>query len=209
MISAKSGQAGRRTTRDGSASRERILAAAAKLFAENGYHATGIEAISSEVRLGRGALYHHIGNKEALLFEICHSTISDLLRDSESVLASGGSCEERFRALMRVSVRSIADRIPEWTVSLHDFGALTGQRKTIIRQGRDRWEQMIADVLREGAESGEFVALDPIVNKGIIGMFNYTYVWITPDGTLSPETIADRFSDALMSGVRRPDAPGS
>lgn len=209
MVSAKSGPLGRRTTRNGTGSRERILAAAAKLFAENGYHGTGIESISSEVQLGRGALYHHIGNKEALLFEICHSTISDLLRESEAVLAAGGSCEERFRALMRVSVRSIADRIPEWTVSLHDFGALTGQRKTIIQQGRDRWEKMIADVLAEGAESGDFVALDPIVHKGIIGMFNYTYVWITPGGPLTPEVIADLFTDTLMSGVRRPESRNS
>lgn len=201
MAPVKSSQPGRRTNKSGTASRERILDVAAKLFAEHGYHGTGVEQISVAAQLGRGALYHHIGNKEAVLFEICHSTITDLLRDSEAVLARGGSAEERFRSLMRVSVSSIASRILEWTVALHDFRALTGQRREIIAEARDRWERMVADVLAEGTANGEFRELDPIVTKGVIGMFNYTYVWISPDGPVSPERIADLFSDAVLKGV--------
>lgn len=201
MVTAKSSAPGRRTNRSGVESRERILRVAARLFAENGYHGTGIELISSEAQMGRGALYHHIGNKETLLFEICHSTLTDLLRDSEAVLARGGSAEDRFRELMRVSVTSIANRNTEWKVSLHDFGALTGERRAIIADGRDRWERMVADVLEQGAGAGEFRKLDPIVVKGVIGMFNYTYVWISPDGPIAPEQIADKFSDALLGGV--------
>lgn len=201
MVTAKSSQPGRRTNRSGVAARERILTVAARLFAENGYHGTGIEQISSEAQLGRGALYHHIGNKEALLFEICHSTITDLLRDSEAVLARGGTATERFRNLMRVSVSSIANRNLEWTVALHDFRALTGQRRDIIVDARDRWEKMVADVIFEGAATGEFHEVDPIVIKGVIGMFNYTYVWITPDGPISPERIADQFCDAILQGL--------
>jgi len=202
VVSAQPGSLARRSNRSGIESRERILKAAARLFAENGYHGTGIELISNEVKLGRGALYHHIGNKEALLFEICHSAMSDLLRDSEAALAVDGSCEDRFRGLMRVAVRSIADQIPEWKVAIHDVGALTGQRKMVILEARDRWEKMVCDILAEGTAHGEFVALDPILTKGVIGMFNYTYLWISPDGALRPERIADLFSDALLSGVR-------
>ncbi len=199
------GQASRRVNRTGAASRERILTIAAKLFAENGYHGTGIELISSEAQLGRGALYHHIGNKEALLFEICHSTISDLLRDSEVVLARGGSAIDRFRGLMEVGMTSIASRLPEWRVSLHDFGALTGERREIIREGRDRWERMVADVLVQGAEAGELRRLDPIVTKGVIGMFNYSIVWISPEGSISPSRIAEKFCDAILGGIAHPE----
>ncbi|GAB7004700.1 TetR/AcrR family transcriptional regulator [Nocardioides sp. AN3] len=205
MVSVGAGQASRRVNRTGAASRERILTIAAKLFAENGYHGTGIELISSEAQLGRGALYHHIGNKEALLFEICHSTISDLLRDSEVVLARGGSAIDRFRGLMEVGMTSIASRLPEWRVSLHDFGALTGERREIIREGRDRWERMVADVLVQGAEAGELRRLDPIVTKGVIGMFNYSIVWISPEGSISPSRIAEKFCDAILGGIAHPE----
>lgn len=204
MVSAGASHANRRVNRTGAASRERILTIAARLFAENGYHGTGIELISSEAQLGRGALYHHIGNKEALLFEICHSTMTDLLRDSEAVLARGGSAVDRFRGLMEVAVTSIASRVLEWRVSLHDFGALTGERREIIREGRDRWEKMVADVLVQGAEAGEFRRLDPIVTKGVIGMFNYSIVWISPEGSISPARIAEKFCDAILGGIAQP-----
>ena len=46
--------------------KERIRSKAAHLFARNGYHGTGVQEISEAVGLGRGALYHHIGSKEAL-----------------------------------------------------------------------------------------------------------------------------------------------
>src|SRR5436309_3637837 len=53
-----------------SSRREEILQIAARLFAENGYHGTGIAELGEAVGLGKGALYHHIGSKEDLLYEI-------------------------------------------------------------------------------------------------------------------------------------------
>jgi AcrR family transcriptional regulator len=203
VVVVKTARGDRRPNRSGLEAQKRILDVATHLFAENGYHGTGMEAISSAANLGRGALYHHIGSKEELLFEICHAAMSDLLRDSEAVLSRPGTNVERFRALMRVTVRNVADRVPAWKVSVHDLGALTGQRRIIISEARDRWERMVAGVLKEGADAGEFEDLDPIVTKGIIGMFNHTYVWISPSGPLSPEKIADTFSDALLNGLRK------
>ncbi|MFD9459789.1 enoyl-CoA hydratase-related protein [Streptomyces sp. NPDC060027] len=48
----------------------RIPRAAAELFAEHGYHGTGMAQLEPAVGLQRGALYHHIGHKEALPAEV-------------------------------------------------------------------------------------------------------------------------------------------
>ena len=40
-----------------------------------------------------------------------------------------------------------------------------------------------------------------MVTKGILGMHNYSYVWIDPDGRLAPEDIADIFCDLLLRGL--------
>ncbi|KOS53789.1 TetR family transcriptional regulator [Rhodococcus rhodochrous KG-21] len=178
-----------------------MMAAAVKLFAENGYHGTGVEEISSEVQLGKGALYHHMGSKESLLFEICHARMSDLLTQSGRVLAMDVTWQERFRELMRVVLRNIADHALEWTVSFQEFKALTGQRRAVIQDARERYERIVAEILEEGARAGEFQALDPLVTKGILGLYNYSYAWIRPDGKKSPEEIADLFTDALLHGV--------
>jgi AcrR family transcriptional regulator len=51
----------------GAATRDRILAAAARLFHEHGYAATGVAAILGEANINSGSLYHFFAGKEALL----------------------------------------------------------------------------------------------------------------------------------------------
>lgn len=48
------------------ATRHALLLAGRELFADMGYQATGIEAISKAARLTRGAFYHHFEDKKAL-----------------------------------------------------------------------------------------------------------------------------------------------
>jgi AcrR family transcriptional regulator len=46
---------------------ERLIAAARRAFAEQGYAAASMDALCAEAGLTRGALYHHFGGKEGLL----------------------------------------------------------------------------------------------------------------------------------------------
>src|SRR4051812_15717846 len=69
----------------------RIRRKAAKLFAENGYDATGIQELSEAVGLGRGALYHHIGSKELLLFDIITQSVISVVQEAEAILEQSGS----------------------------------------------------------------------------------------------------------------------
>ncbi len=199
----------RRPNRAGLEARQRITEAAVRLFAENGYHGTGIEMISSETGIGRGALYHHIGSKENLLFEICDRRMSELLERSHRILASDHGFEARFRELMRSTMRDLADNAREWTVAFQEFKALTGQRKALIQQAREQYEELVDRILREGAEAGEFTPLDPLVTKGVLGLYNYSYAWLRADGERTPEEVADLFTDALLAGIGRGAVPRS
>lgn len=48
------------------ATRQALLASGRRMFAEEGFQATGIEAISRVARVTRGAFYHHFEDKRAL-----------------------------------------------------------------------------------------------------------------------------------------------
>ncbi|WP_350138765.1 helix-turn-helix domain-containing protein [Parasphingopyxis sp.] len=49
------------------ATRDRLIAAAVKLFQRNGYHAVGVAAILAETKLPKGCFYHHFpGGKTEL-----------------------------------------------------------------------------------------------------------------------------------------------
>jgi hypothetical protein len=40
------------------------------------------------------------------------------------------------------------------------------------------------------------------MRRGILGFFNSSYLWIEPDGPLSPEEIADGYVELLVEGLR-------
>lgn len=50
--------------------RQKIIEAAARLFHEQGYAATGIAAILKEAGVNAGSMYHYFDGKEALLAEV-------------------------------------------------------------------------------------------------------------------------------------------
>ena len=59
----------------------------------------------------------------------------------------------------------------------------------------------LVDEIRRRVADGEFAASDPVLVKGLLGMHNYSYLWMREDGRLTPEEIADRFCDILLGGL--------
>jgi AcrR family transcriptional regulator len=60
----------------GRATRGQLIEVATRLFAEQGYEGTSIEAVLAAAGVSRGALYHHFPGKEAL-FEAVVVAVSD------------------------------------------------------------------------------------------------------------------------------------
>ena len=187
--------------------RDRIHRIAAELFARNGYHATGMTELSEAVKLGRGALYYHITSKESVLYAISMGAITQLIPPAQEIVAGSGTAEDKIRALGRALMRNIATFRNEWTVFFREQIALTGDWREDVMRKREVYEDLWWQVLKEGAETGELVPSDPIVTKGVLGMFNYSYLWLRPTGAMAPEDVADRFSMILISGLsQRPQA---
>ncbi|WP_073835878.1 TetR/AcrR family transcriptional regulator [Micromonospora sp. CB01531] len=182
---------------------ERILRTSAELFARNGYHATGIAELSAELELSRGALYHYIDGKQSLLFEISRTQVQRLNKLANEIAERDVSARTRLRELARSLLRNISDHRAEWTVFFTDFGALTGERRAEIYAARDEYESYWRRVVEDGVRGGEFREAGPIMVKGLLGMFNYTYLWMSPDGELTAEQVADSFLDMVLSGLDR------
>ena len=57
----------------GRATREQLVEVATRLFAEQGYEGTSIEAVLAAAGVSRGALYHHFAGKDALFEAVVES----------------------------------------------------------------------------------------------------------------------------------------
>jgi AcrR family transcriptional regulator len=179
----------------------RIRREAARLWAAKGYHATGVQELAEATSLGKGALYHHIGSKEQLLFEISLSGVARLIEGAEEVLAIEAPVAERLRLLSRRLMRDISDDLAQWKVFFHEVNTLTGPNRRAVMKLRERYEDLWRELIEEGARNGELRRVDPIAVKGILGMHNYSYLWLQRDGRLTPEELADVFVDVLLGGL--------
>jgi AcrR family transcriptional regulator len=184
------------------ARRETIVDTSARLFAEQGYHATGIAELCEANDLGKGALYHYIGSKEELLAAI-HDRVMDEVNSSGDRVSAASATPTAKLTMLGDELLDIISRYPDhvW-VFLHEFPALTGERAAKFRTRRRRYEQQVQKVLEAGMRAGEFRRLDPrLTALAWLGMHNYTYLWLRSDGALSAHDIAARFGDIFITGI--------
>src|SRR5215203_4517013 len=190
------------------ARRDAIIDTSARLFAKQGYHATGINELCDANDLGKGALYHYIGSKEGLLAAIHDRVMDEVLRGAERVAAAGGAPSAQL-AMLGEELLDVIHRYPDhvW-VFLHEFPALTGERAEQFRERRQAYERRVEEVLRDGVESGDFRDLDPwLTARAWLGMHNYTYLWLKSGGRLSARDVAKPFADIFIHGIANPSPP--
>lgn len=181
--------------------KQEIAHIAARLFASNGYHSTGMSELSEAVGLGKGALYYHIGSKEELLYEISAIHVRQMVAFGEALVERADlSAPDKVRVLSRELMRTISENLDEVTVFFHEGRALSGERAQRLTELRDRFEEVWKRVIDQGVEAGSLRKLDPIALKGVLGLHNYSYIWLVPNGRLSPDEISDVFCDLLLEG---------
>ncbi len=189
--------------RDGDSPRERILAEVTRLFIENGYHGTGVQEISDAVGLGRGALYYHIGSKERLLFEISMSLLQEAISLARPVAAGSEPADLKLHSLACDLLRHHAVHGDGWSVAIREARFLSDVHRKEVNSARDDYENIWRGVMDEGSAAGLWRQVDDLEVRGILGMFNSSARWMSLDGPLRPEEIADRYIGLFLDGLRQ------
>lgn len=182
--------------------KERIVKAAAQLFSDRGYHAVGMTDLQRAVDLGRGSLYHHINSKEELLYEIVRVYIHELAVEANESRKIQDPVE-RIKKLGFDLVEKITTHQAELTVCFREVQSLTENRHKEVMGLHGKYEKVWKETYQEGATKGVFREYDPIVLKGVLGMYYYSYLWIKPDGKIDSRAVADRLVDLTLRMLKR------
>ncbi len=187
--------------------RTSIVDAAARLFAERGYHATGTAELCEAVGLGKGSLYYYVESKENLLYLIHDRVMSQVLELATRISEMDEPAGERLRQLGREQIAVIAAYPDHVWVFLHEHRALTGERARRFTASRRQYERRIEKILTDGVRSGEFAIADiRIAALAWLGMHNYTYLWYQPSEALTVERLAAEYYALFTDGIRAPGA---
>ena len=179
-----------------------IVDTSAGVFAQRGYHATGLTELCEANGLGKGTLYHYIGSKEELLAAIHDRVMDEVIASGERVTAAEGTPSQKL-TMLGDQLLDIIARYPDhvW-VFLHEFPALTAERADQFRKRRRKYEQRVEAVLQAGIDAGEFRDVDPRLTAfAWLGMHNYTYLWLKAGGRVSARDVAQPFAEIFIRGI--------
>jgi TetR/AcrR family transcriptional regulator, cholesterol catabolism regulator len=106
-------------------------------------------------------------------------------------------------------VAAVAENLDALTVYFHEFRALAADSLATVRAQRERYTQLVGQIVTRGVRLGEFSTLDAeIATLGLIGMCNWMCQWYRPDGRLESSEIARQFADMVLDGLTISSRPG-
>ncbi|MFZ5642901.1 MAG: TetR/AcrR family transcriptional regulator [Bacillota bacterium] len=193
--------------------REQILRSAVQLFGTKGYQSTSIQDICDLAGVSKGAVFHYFNSKSELLFEIHEEIIDILLKQYEIAFKNNSlSPSQKLRELVGILIDLMFNYRPYIVVLFQEYRNIQDHNFELVKAKRDRSEEIVSAVINQGISSGEFRQdLEfSILAKLFFGICNWTYIWLNPEGDLTPQQIADNIWRVYMGGIMTcsPDAQG-
>jgi len=187
-----------------SAREDEILAAAARIFREKGYHGTSVQDIAESVGLLKGSLYHYIRSKEELLARLFDGALDDTVRELEGIASRDETAADRLRAMVRAYVAAVTANLDAVGLYLREWRALPQPELARLRARRRAMRALFEDVIAQGVRRKEFAASDVKISAlAIMGMANWLFEWYRPRGRMRPEQLADEIADRAVRSVSR------
>ena len=163
-----------------------------------------MQDIADAVGLTKAGLYHHVGSKDRLLFEIMNYGMDILDEAVVSRVLQIADPTERLRQTIIGHIDLVVrTRNIEITVILHENRSLKGELRDKINTRKQAYihliEQTIADVQ---ARTPAPPLLSPkLAAFALLGMINWLYQWYRRDGPVQQEELAQAYGDFFFRGL--------
>ena len=180
---------------------EQILATAAKVFADKGFHSTTMRDLSRATGMSLAGLYHYISGKDELLYEVQERCFRRVIAGAEVAVRQGTSPADRLERVIRHHVSFFARHMSEMKVLSHEANSLTGPRFAEINALKRRYFEMLRGLIVEAGPDHASHDDPQVAAYALFGMMNWIYNWYNPAGPQSPEALAERFAQIFMFGL--------
>lgn len=184
---------------DDLATRNRLLVAAVKLFADRGYEASSMRELAAEVGVKAPAIYNHFESKSEVLVLAVDYALSDFLLTVLTGLEDFEPSERLFELLRRhalyktadVALSRAQDRLVDASFMSRALPEAELGRYTSALAG---YRAIVRDLLLLAAPQ---TANDPTVHvpvlvSALIEVVDRVSAWFRPDGTLTGDQIASQ-----------------
>lgn len=189
----------RTTGSDGGRTEAALREAALNLMARHGYEAVTMRQLAAEVGVQAAALYRYFPTKEDLLFTLMLGHMEGLIGAWQAARPVTLEPEARLAAFVANHIRFHVERRHSTHVSNMELRSLSHDRLSAILKLRGSYEKELRVILRDGAESGDFLVDDVgLTAMAIIQMITGVIVWFRPDERLSVAEVSETYLAMTM-----------
>jgi AcrR family transcriptional regulator len=190
---------------------ERVLDTAAALFWEKGYAATTTREIAAAVGIQQASLYYHVASKEDLLYQLCVSSMEQLLADVQAAVEPHGDPLDRLRALIRAHLTTLLKHQVRHVTMLAELRALSKRHHAEVLALRKKYANLVRSVIEEAQDAGSVRKDIPskYLYLALLNVLNWAVVWYRRDQALSADQLAGLFCPIYLDGALAAPPPVS
>ncbi len=184
--------------------RREICRIAARVFYEKSYEGASMQDIAEAVGLTKAGLYHHIGSKDQLLYEIMNYGMDILEETVVNKVKNITDPREKLRQTIAGHIDLIVRaRDLEITVILHENRSLRGALRKKINARKRRYIEFLEEMIaRVQEQPGVKRQLSPrLAAFALLGMINWLYQWYRPDGPVKESELTQTYLDFFFRGL--------
>ena len=182
--------------RDDGPRRHELLAAAARLFRDQGFDATSTRDIAAAVGMHSGSPFYHFKSKDALLFAVMaagmHAALARQTQALQAATAGADTPAQQLRRLIRAHFDTLLgpgnDFVP---VMLYELRALNAEQRSALDQLQASYEAAWTPVLQALHDAGQLRAPVKLARLLMLGALNWSVKWFSPDKGASLDELTD------------------
>ena len=182
-----------------------ISVAAARLFREKGFSATGMRDLALEVGMEAASLYNHIRSKSELLQEICFriaftfTAQLDELEKDESL-----SSLEKLEAVLRFHIRMWVDTLDDVLVTNNESRYLEEPYLSAFLNERRVYVRRLEHIIEEGMGKGEIRPIEPYaVVLTLMSAVRGIEFWHRTKKNVSAQQLEESMVANLVGGLKQ------
>jgi AcrR family transcriptional regulator len=149
---------------------EKILKAARKVFAENGYSGAHVDEIAERAGVNKATLYYQIGDKDTLYANVIHRVLGNTAQNIAAAVDKVDHPEEKLKVYINCIAANV-DKNPELpSIMMREIAADGAHLPRVVVEDIVAVLTILVGILDEGRKKGIFVEVVPfLIHMMIVG----------------------------------------
>jgi len=187
------------------ATRERILLEASRLFRHHGYAATTLREVADAAGIKAGSIYYHFESKEQILGEVLDKgilAVAAAVRERVEALPKGATARQKVAAAIEGHLWGLLHHGDFTSANIRIYGqippAAKNRHRKVRREYADYWDALLDEAMQRGELRRDIGAT--IARLFVIGALNWTVEWYNPQKG-SFDDFVDQITTIVFDGT--------